>query len=303
MEEVAPLVDGFTTAAGAAAQIDEVLLVHDCGPDNSDEVIRELAAAHHWVRPVWLSRNFGQHAATLAGMASSGGQWIVTMDEDGQHNPQEIGTLLDAALAARSPVVYAAPVNKPPHSALRNFTSRVAKLFIRTMASGVDAARFQSFRLIEGEIGRSVAAYAGAQVYLDVALSWVAPAAATAPVTLRVEGRPSSGYSYRSLVGHFWRMALTTGTRPLRLCTWTGVIVGLVGIVLAAVLGIRRVVGDEIPLGWTSTICIILVTTGAILVSLGIVAEYIGVMVHMAMGKPTYLIVSDRADGPLGRQV
>ena len=62
----------FTTPDGHQAVVSEVVLVHDCGPDASDRVIREAARTYEWVRPIWLSRNFGQHAATLAGMSSSG---------------------------------------------------------------------------------------------------------------------------------------------------------------------------------------------------------------------------------------
>jgi undecaprenyl-phosphate 4-deoxy-4-formamido-L-arabinose transferase len=301
IEEIAPLTGGFTTPAGAAAEVTEVLLVNDCGPDNSPAVIRDLAARYGWVRPVWLSRNYGQHAATLAGMASSGGEWIVTMDEDGQHNPADIGVLLDAALAAGKPLVYADPVNKAPHGALRNLASRTAKRLVKAMSGGADASVFQSFRLISGEIGRSVAAYAGAQVYLDVALSWVAPKPVTAPVTLRAEGRAGSGYTLRSLIAHFWRMALTSGTRPLRFATWTGAAIGLAGVVYAVFLVIQRLLDPSVPLGWTSTVCVVLVTAGVMLMALGMVAEYVGVSVNMAMGKPLYLIVADPATGPLGR--
>ena len=60
--------------------------------------MRELEKRYEFVRPIWLSRNFGQHAATLAGIACASGEWIVTMDEDGQHDPAYLGTLLDAAL-------------------------------------------------------------------------------------------------------------------------------------------------------------------------------------------------------------
>jgi undecaprenyl-phosphate 4-deoxy-4-formamido-L-arabinose transferase len=234
-------------------------------------------------------------------MASSGAEWIVTMDEDGQHNPADVGGMLDAALSARAPLVYAAPVNPAPHGALRNLGSRLAKRAIRALAGGADASVFQSFRLIEGQIGRSVAAYAGAQVYLDVALSWVAPKPATAPVRLRTEGRASSGYSLRSLIAHFWRMALTSGTRPLRFATWGGAGVGLAGVVYAIILAVQRLLDPSTPMGWTSTVCLILVATGVVLFALGMVAEYVGVAVNMAMGKPLYLIVADPATGPLGR--
>ena len=81
--ELAQLTLRQWTPAGHAYRVTEVLLVHDCGPDRSDETIRCLAANHGFVLPVWLSRNFGQHAATLAGMASTTADWVVTMDEDG----------------------------------------------------------------------------------------------------------------------------------------------------------------------------------------------------------------------------
>ena len=107
-------------ARGTPYRVAEVLLVHDCGPDDSARVMRELEKAHPFARAIWLSRNFGQHAATLAGMASAGGDWIVTLDEDGQHDPAYIGAMLDVALAEQASVVYARPTNEPPHGAVRN---------------------------------------------------------------------------------------------------------------------------------------------------------------------------------------
>jgi len=102
LRELAPMADGFNTPLGYRARIAEVLLVHDNGPDDSAKVIRELAEKYDFVRPVWLSRNYGQHPATLAGMASSGGDWIVTMDEDGQHDPAAIGPMLDVAMTEQA---------------------------------------------------------------------------------------------------------------------------------------------------------------------------------------------------------
>ncbi|HEY7822900.1 MAG TPA: glycosyltransferase, partial [Acidimicrobiia bacterium] len=71
MAEIAPLTIEQTSPAGRAFRIEEVLLVWDRGPGHSDRTLRELAETYSWVKPVWLSRNFGQHAATLAGMTSS----------------------------------------------------------------------------------------------------------------------------------------------------------------------------------------------------------------------------------------
>lgn len=300
IDEIRPLTSGFTTTAGHSARVDEVVLAYDRGPDDSARVIRELAQELPWIKAVWLSRNFGQHAATLAGMASSGGEWIATIDEDGQHDPAQIRVLLDAALAEHADLVYADPVNRAPHGIVRNTASKASKRTLESLLGGGPASHFHSFRLVLGEIGRSVAAYAGTGVYLDVALSWVASRVVTAPVTLREEGDRPSGYSYRRLFGHFWRMVLTSGTRGLRLVTAVGVLFFIGGIVFAAYLTIARFVSGDIPEGWTSQMVLTALGTGVILVSLGIIAEYLGVAVSAALGKPAYLIVRDPASGPLG---
>ena len=302
VQEIAPLTVATLTAAGNEFQVVEVLLVNDHGPDRSDEVIRELAAAHDFIRPVWLSRNFGQHPATMAGMASSSGDWIVTMDEDGQHDPADIGDFLDVALKQGSQLVYADPVNRPPHNMLRNGGSRLAKWVFATFLTGKSDSIFQSYRMVLGEIGRSVAAYAGSGVYLDVAMGWVAGPPAACPVRLRDEGARKSGYSARALLSHFVHLVLSSGTRALRMVSALGVLFAVAGIGYAIYLLAVRLTSSAIPQGWTSTMVVVLLSTGAVLFSLGVIAEYVGVAVNMAMGKPLYLIVGDPKDGPLGRK-
>lgn len=302
LAEISPLTEPLVTESGYQAVVSEVLLVHDNGPDGSAEVMRELALAHSWVRCVWLSRNFGQHPATLAGMASSGGDWIVTLDEDGQHDPAAISSMLDVAMAERADVVYAKPINEAPHGFFRNSASRMAKSILRASSGSTRSTDFQSYRLILGEVGRSVAAYAGTGVYLDVAVGWVARRVSTCSVMLRSEGDRQSGYSLRSLTSHFWRMALSGGTRPLRLVSVLGGLFASAGFLLAIYLILASTVWNvNTPQGWPSLMVVLLLCSGAILFSLGVIAEYIGVAVNMAMGKPLYLIVSDADAGPLGR--
>ncbi|WP_253258853.1 glycosyltransferase [Subtercola boreus] len=301
MAEIAPLTSVQVSPAGYPWVVKETLLVFDNGPDDSAAVIRDLTVEHPFVRAVWLSKNSGQHAATLAGMASAGSEWIVTLDEDGQHDPADIPVLLDTALTEQASVVYAKPVNPPPHGWLRNTASVGAKIVLSRLAGGGNASSFQSFRLILGSVARSVAAYSGSGVYLDIAMSWIAGKVSTAPVTLRAEGDRPSGYSARRLFGHFWRMVLTSGTRGLRIVSFLGVLFAVVGIFVAVYILLARLTTSTVPDGWASTIVVVLLGTGAILFSLGVIAEYIGINVNMAMGKPPYLITTDPALGPLGR--
>ncbi|MEI7631328.1 MAG: glycosyltransferase, partial [Actinomycetes bacterium] len=189
--ELAALTNTQTTPGGREFAITEVLLVWDRGPGRSDEIIRQLKVQYPFVKPIWLSRNFGQHAATLAGMTSASGDWIVTMDEDGQQDPAFIGPMVDLAYEEHAQLIYADPTNDAPHGALRNAASKTAKwLFVKLLA-GRSFAEFNSYRLILGEVGRSVAAYTGSGVYLDVALSWVVADVAKEPVVARAEGRPA----------------------------------------------------------------------------------------------------------------
>ncbi len=121
VEEILPMTSEQTTSRGIPFVIGEVLLVHDCGPDRSEDLIELLSTQYSFVRPVWLSRNYGQHAATLAGMASAAGDWVATIDEDGQQDPKDLSGMLDAALLNSLQLVYAHPVNPPPHGWFRKF--------------------------------------------------------------------------------------------------------------------------------------------------------------------------------------
>ncbi|MBK5237539.1 MAG: glycosyltransferase [Actinomycetales bacterium] len=303
LEEINPLTRLSYTPGGHSFTVTEVLLVSDNGPDGSDRVMRELADKYEYVRPIWLSRNFGQHAATLAGMASTNGEWIVTLDEDGQHDPQEISLMLDEAMSTQSSLIYGKPTNPAPHGFLRNWASKFAKKILAYVSGNSQAPNFQSFRLILGSVGRSVAAYAGSGVYLDIALGWVTNAVSTSPITLREGVIRPSGYSPRRLIAHFSRMLLSSGTRGLRFVSGIGITFAIFGIAVALFILIARLSSNTVPAGWASTIVVVLISSGVILLSLGIVAEYVGVNVNMAMGRPPYVIMADPLTGPLGRIV
>jgi undecaprenyl-phosphate 4-deoxy-4-formamido-L-arabinose transferase len=178
----------------------------------------------------------------------------------------------------------------------------LTKRILARLLNRDDMSLFQSYRLVLGEIGRSVAAYAGAGVFLDVAMSWVNDRTAVVPIRLRAENSRPSGYTMRRLLSHFWRMILTSGTRGLRLVSALGAAFAVVGVLLAIYVVIARLFNLVSVQGWASVMVAVLLGTGAILFALGVIAEYIGVAVNMAMGKPLYLIVSDPADSPLSRQ-
>lgn len=281
-----------TSPSGNKYKIIEVILVHDCGPDRSDETLIRLEKTYDYARVIWLSRNFGQHAATMAGMASASGDWIVTIDEDGQQEPLDIALLLDEAVKRSLQLVYAKPINPPPHGWLRNFLSNTAKIITTKLLGNSSVGRFNSFRLVDGEIGRTLAAYCGSGVFLDVGLFWIVNRVGHCPVTLNAESGRPSGYSYLKLFSHFWNLVVTTGVRPLRLITQ----IGFSSIILAFLISCYALYGKFIshnPVqGWTSVIIIVSFFSGAILTSLGVIAEYLAITMGIVMGRPLYVAIS-----------
>ncbi|MDG2385124.1 MAG: glycosyltransferase [Pirellulaceae bacterium] len=294
-EELSPWTNVRHTADGLSMKICEVLLVHDCGPDQSHRTIQALEQEYPWIRGIWLSRNFGQHAATLAGMATSIGEWVVTMDEDLQQAPADIAKLLDKAIAGPYQLVYAKPINVAPHGFLRNSMSQLAKRIGSFLSKESQTFRFNSFRLIEGEVARNLAAYCGRGIYLDIALSWVTSRVGSSPVRLRQEvGRPS-GYSFVKLLAHFWRMLLSSGSRPLRWISLLGFASLLIALMAAVFAIYAKLTGiAEVP-GWASLVVLVAFFSGCNLTALGVIAEYLALTMNISMGKPLYVVLSKPA--------
>lgn len=284
--EVLTVCDG---APPAVPRLVEVVLVHDGAEDDSATTIQALAARDDRITPVWLTRNYGQHAATLAGCSSTTGDWIVTMDEDGLHDPRSIQELHATAVAQGVDLVYAHATDHP-HRVWRSLSSRTAKAIVRSVFGIRGAEDFSSFRLLDGPTTRALAAYCGPGVYLDVALQWVFAAAGTITTPFRQEYRESSGYSLGSLVSHFRRMVLTAGTRPLRIASVMGLVVALLGVLGAVVLVVGRLSGAIEVQGWTSVMVALSTLLGMVLLVLGVVAEYLSMALTAVSGRPPYLV-------------
>lgn len=295
---VTELLDVFDSSEVTELRLEELVLVHDGAIDTSDEGMVKLSQQDARVKPVWLSRNYGQHAATLAGCASTLGDWIVTMDEDGLHDPRAISAMLQKSRESGAGLVYAHPL-RHPHSRWRVMTSVVAKQFVRSLFGIEGATDFSSFRLLDGFATRALAAYCGHGVYLDVALQWVFDGAATVRTEYRQELRPSaSGYSLHTLISHFRRMVLTAGPRPLRLASVFGFVTAFVGLLSAAVLIVGRLAGLIAVPGWTSVMVATLVLFGITLLVLGVIAEYLTMVLGAVNGRPPYLITGRRPRRP-----
>ncbi|NNE57005.1 MAG: glycosyltransferase [Hellea sp.] len=285
-------------------KIIEAIFVDDHSIDNSREIIAKLKTSHSWITRLQLSRNFGQHPATVAGILHTSGDWVVTMDEDLQHHPDHLITLLERAVGERADLIYAKPTGKVHGKASRDKSSRLFKRLMVWLTGNPFINQANSFRLIRGEVARGAASACNYETYLDVALSWFTTSIGLAELEMedqRFQKTGKSGYSFRSLISHARRMLVSSQIKILRL----GAFIGLLAVLVTIMLGLYVVIQksfypDSVPVqGWSSTIISIYFFSGVILFMVSILLELVSTLVQSTLGKPSYFLVDRTKDEPL----
>ena len=292
IEAIESLTNGAQTPAGRAFRVIEVILVDDCGPDRSDLVISSLAVEFGFVRPARMMRNYGEHAAVAAGIGLTHGQWVVTLDEDFQHDPSQIGLILDGAVETDAHLVYGSSSQSKVHPRWRRASSTASKRIIKALFGG-HATTFCSYRLIEGDRAREAARSMTYRTYLDVALTWTCGRVHEVPIEPGRELRSHSGYSLGSLLSHFWMLVLSSGTRPLRFVSALGVLAVLFASVGSVFVAYGVIWGDSDVRGWASIFVLVLGSSGLVLFALGVIAEYVGAVLSVARGRPAFVLLQE----------
>lgn len=276
----------------AVVEAFEVILVVDGSPDDTYAVARRLERQHtETMRTVLLRRNYGQHNALLAGIMRARHEVIITMDDDLQHRPEEVGALVDALADPLVDLAYGVPIEEE-HGITRSFASRIVKTGLA--ASGVPNAKdVSALRAFRTDLRDGFAHVADPFASLDVLLSWTTNAVRR--VTVRMDNRASgrSNYSLRGLIRHAMNMVTGYGTAPLKLVTWMGLATSVLGFALLVSVLARFWMGAVEVAGFTTLASMLAILSGALMLSIGILGEYIGRLHFRSMQKPTFLVKED----------
>lgn len=289
------LVGRLAPVLAALAGKYEVVLVNDGSRDQSWRVIQELARAFTWVRGINLMRNYGQHNALLCGIRAAKCELVVTMDDDLQHPPEEIPKLV-AKLEEGYEVVYGYPEHQQ-HGLLRDLASGLTKLALQK-SMGADTARhISAFRAFRTQAREAFATYHSPFVSIDVVLTW----ASTRFVAIHVQHNPRasgvSNYTVGMLFRHAMNMMTGFSTLPLQLANLMGFLcTAFGGVVLVFVVG-RYLLYGTTAQGFPFLASIIAIFSGAQLLALGIIGEYLARMHFRMMERPTYTVREELA-GP-----
>jgi len=282
------LVSRLESVLTAIADKFELILVNDCSPDHSWEVICDLVEQYSWVRGINLMRNYGQHNALLCGIRACHGDVIVTMDDDLQHPPEEIPKLL-AKLASGHDVVYATP-RQEQHGLGRDFASWFTKIALQNVMGAEIARQVGAFRAFRAQVAAAFRHYEGSFVSIDVLLTWGTNRFASIPVNHSPRKQGASGYTVRKLMTHAMNMMTGFSTTPLQIASLIGFLFTLFGVLVLVYVLIRYFLhGDPVP-GFPFLASIVALFSGAQLFALGIIGEYLARMHFRAMQKPPYVI-------------
>ena len=275
-------------AMNAREQDYEVVLVDDCSPDNTYHVIRELVAADSHVKGITLMRNFGQHAALMAGFHHVSGDTIVCLDDDGQTPADEIFTLVDR-LGDSADVVYARYESKK-HSLFRNIGSLVNdRMTCWLLGKPKDlflSSYFAAKRLVIEEIKR----YQNPYPYLGGLVLRTTRKVINADVHHRQRQSGSSNYTLRKLLS-LWMNGFTSfSIKPLRVATFSGMVCAILGFLYGISIIIHRLFNANVQLGYSSIMSVLLFVGGLIMLMLGMIGEYIGRIFISLNAMPQFIV-------------
>lgn len=288
VDSLAELIDRLGAVLGERAGGYEVILVNDGSSDNSWQVIEELAARNPTVHGIALMRNYGQHNALLSGIRAASGDVTVTIDDDLQNPPEEIPALL-AKLAENYDVVYGTP-EREQHGLWRDIASQVTKLALQS-AMGIENARnVSTFRAFRTRLRDAFSGYKSPFVSIDVLLTWGTTRFAAIPVRHDRRTIGASSYTFGKLVNHALNMLTGFSVVPLQIASLIGFAFTVFGVlILVYVLARYLVQGGGVP-GFPFLASIIALFSGAQLLALGIIGEYLARMHARTMEKPAYTI-------------
>lgn len=284
---IAPIVQDIIRTMNKELQI-EIILVDDDSPDNAWSIVRDLHGRYpRLVRAVRLMRNFGQHNAIMCGLRYARGRYIITMDDDGQHPPEEITRLILGMEETGADVVYGVP-RRREHANWRNLGSAIVTAFYKMVFR--TSVTPSAFRMLRRETVASILPYDLNYTYLDGLLAWSTNRIASVEVEHRPRSEGKSGYSLGKLIHLALNVFTNFSYLPLQMVTLLGFVVALFGLGMGAYYVFRYLTGAITVPGYASIIVAVLVLGGLQMLALGIIGEYLG-RVHLNINrKPQYVV-------------
>lgn len=269
----------------------EFVLVDDHSPDDGATLreLKALADEYPCVKAVELAKNSGQHNASMAGLNYAKGDYIISMDDDLQTRPSQLPKLF-AEIEKGYDVVYGYYPEKK-HSKFRNFGSWVHYESIRILIGKPKGMKTSSFFVMRKFVRDYMIQYKEPYTHLQGLVLRTTRNIASVPVEHFDRAYGQSGYTFKKLL-KLWFNIVGYSVVPLRMATGLGATFSLVGFIAAIVVIVKKILHPATMMGWSSIMAAIFFFSGLILLSLGLIGEYIGRM-FLGMGNNPQFVVKE----------
>jgi glycosyltransferase involved in cell wall biosynthesis len=266
----------------------ELLFVDDGSRDRTPELLHKLAASDARIRVVRFTRNYGQEAAVEALYLHARGRWLIQMDGDLQHPPEEIPALI-AKKDEGYDVVYGIRLDR--HDAvLRVAASRMMQWTMRSMMEIELPEDVSTFRLMSAPIARLVASLPERRKFFSALLVWSGARIGTVPVRHEARHAGATHYNFTKLLNHTFDLIVGFSSKPLRYIGTLGFLFAIIGLGLGAWVIARKLLWDYGIMGWPSLFASVVILGGMQLIATSVIGEYIARIYVQAQARPIYNI-------------
>lgn len=285
----------------------EVLLVNDGSSDGTLGLIAEWARQDPRVKVIHFSRNFGHQYACTAGLDYATGDAVVVLDADLQHPLHVIHTMIERYCEGYD-VAYAAGLVREGESWFKRFTAWAFYRLMRSMVYKSLPADAGDFRLISKDCLDGLRQLRETHRFLRGMVAWIGYSQIAVPYERAARVAGHSKYPLRKMLSFAWTAATSFSVLPLRISTFMGLMVSVFGLIEAARAILAHFMHWYTVTGWTSLIVTICVIGGSLLISIGILGEYMGKIYEETKGRPLYVVArtlnvgaNDAVEQPLSR--
>ena len=268
----------------------ELILVDDCSGDRSYQIIRRLVSADQRVKGIQLSVNHGQQKAVLCGFHYVTGDYVITMDDDLQHPPEQIPVLIAKMKESEDIDVVIGAYETKKHGPIRRFGSWLMDLSSNIIYHKPKTLKLTSFRLMRRYVVDNLNRIAISQPTVGPLLLQTTKHIVNVTVHHDERMFGKSGYSFPKLVTAFFRNMITNSDFPLRLLRILGIL-NLIGCFFLTIYYLARYFSNGIKIaGWTTTVLLVIFFGGMTFFSVGVLGRYLSSIMLEAKKYPSYLI-------------
>lgn len=275
----------------------EIILVNDGSPDSTFDVLTSLAKEDNHILAINLAKNFGQSSALLAAYSKASGDYIVTMDDDGEHSPKDIFTLVNKLEEGYDYVC--ADFYNYDRSLYKSLGSKFNYWFLSFLMDIPKGTILSSFNIMRKYVMDEIVNYKNPKPYVDGMVWAITNKVTSVPVEHAHRYAGESGYNFKNSV-KLWLNGVTSySIKPLRVASLFGFIFAAIGFIMMIFVIIRTLLHSDVE-GWTSLFSLQLFIGGFIMIFLGLIGEYIGRGYLIDNHIPQYVIreeVSKKTNG------